>query len=395
MKLKSLICGLAVLAAVACEEDKPVVTPSLDVSATTVSFEAVPTDATFTVTTNQAWTATVDADWVTVTPASGEASETAATVTVSATENTATEERTATVTVTAGELVKTVSVSQAAAAGPVMPTIPADYVAETLWEGSKDLAWGTAVQDLAYGAYNWASRKPGEYLKITVAATDASKDYILQVNYAGPDGWQAIADYTNVEVIVMELTEDNLALFAAPNDGFIIQGDNVTAKKIELYKAPGADAPAEFTNLFTNSDFESGTDPWMGWWSGYTQEQGEGREGGKAMVLTLDAITNMWEAQIAQDVTALEVGTYAYEFYAKTDAAPHQVQVYGQELESGTYGGIYGGYHELTAEWAHYSGEIEYTGDPAAITRIGIQFGKADSAGVKVYLDDFKFGPKK
>ena len=97
------------------EEEEPAPEPTLEVSLTELAFEAVAGEATFTVTTNQDWTAATEAAWITLDPASGAASTEAATVKVTAAENTVTEARTATVTVTAGELTKTISVTQAAA----------------------------------------------------------------------------------------------------------------------------------------------------------------------------------------------------------------------------------------------------------------------------------------
>lgn len=97
------------------EEEEPAPEPTLEVSLTELAFEAAAGEATFTVTTNQDWTAATEAAWITLDPASGAASTEAATVKVTAAENTVTEARTATVTVTAGELTKTITVTQAAA----------------------------------------------------------------------------------------------------------------------------------------------------------------------------------------------------------------------------------------------------------------------------------------
>ena len=97
------------------EEEEPAPEPTLEVSLTELAFEAVAGEATFTVTTNQDWTAATEAAWITLDPASGAASTEAATVKVTAAENTVTEARTATVTVTAGELTKTIALTQAAA----------------------------------------------------------------------------------------------------------------------------------------------------------------------------------------------------------------------------------------------------------------------------------------
>ena len=98
---------------VSCEtlED---VKPSLELGKETVSLEAVSGTASFTVTANQNWTAGADESWVKIAPASGKASDEPVTVTVTADDNTALEARTATITVTAGELTKTVAVTQAA-----------------------------------------------------------------------------------------------------------------------------------------------------------------------------------------------------------------------------------------------------------------------------------------
>ena len=114
MKIKNLFIGmLAFAATVACQEIVP--EPTLEVDKAEVALAATASEATIKVTANNAWTATADAEWVTVTPASGNAAAEPVEVKVAATANEATEARTATVTVKAGELTKTVAVTQAAA----------------------------------------------------------------------------------------------------------------------------------------------------------------------------------------------------------------------------------------------------------------------------------------
>ena len=118
MKIKHLLIGmLAMAASVACKQDEPVETPKLDVDKTAVSLAATAGEASFNVTSNQSWVASADADWVSLEPASGAASEKAVAVKVTAEDNETTEARKATVTVKAGELTKTVEVNQAAGAG--------------------------------------------------------------------------------------------------------------------------------------------------------------------------------------------------------------------------------------------------------------------------------------
>ena len=108
---------LAVAAAVACKQEEPVETPKLDVDKEAVAVAAVAGEASFNVTSNQSWVASADQDWVSVNPASGDASEKAVAVKVTAEDNETTDARTATVTVKAGELTKTVKVTQAPGEG--------------------------------------------------------------------------------------------------------------------------------------------------------------------------------------------------------------------------------------------------------------------------------------
>ena len=115
MKIKHLLIGmLAIAGAVACKQEEPVVEPKLDVAPATVSVAATAGEATFHVTANQSWVAITDADWVSLDPANGAASEKAVTVKITADDNATAEARKATVTVKAGSLTKTVEVTQVA-----------------------------------------------------------------------------------------------------------------------------------------------------------------------------------------------------------------------------------------------------------------------------------------
>jgi len=125
MKIKHLLIGMfAVAATVACTQEQPAETPKLEVDKEAVSLAATAAESSFNVTSNQAWAATADADWVTLDPASGEAATEAVAVKVTAEDNTAKEARTAKVTVKAGELTKTVTVTQAAAGEEPEPDKP-------------------------------------------------------------------------------------------------------------------------------------------------------------------------------------------------------------------------------------------------------------------------------
>ena len=136
MKIKHLLLGmLAMAATVACKPDQPVEEATLEVSKETVALAATAAEATFEVTSNQDWTATADADWVSLDPATGTASAEAVVVKVTAEDNEAAEARTATVTVKAGELTKTVALTQVGTEGtpePELPTPNADWTSDAV-----------------------------------------------------------------------------------------------------------------------------------------------------------------------------------------------------------------------------------------------------------------------
>lgn len=85
-----------------------------EVSEDNFNFEGTASNGSFTVTSSRNWTASSDSDWLTVTPTSGAASESATTVTLNATQNNSGAERTARITITAGADTKVVTVTQAA-----------------------------------------------------------------------------------------------------------------------------------------------------------------------------------------------------------------------------------------------------------------------------------------
>ena len=87
---------------------------TLTVSATSLALASAASTGTFSITSNVSWTVTDDQTWITVSPTSGVSN---ATVTVSATANTATTSRSGTVTVSGGSITRTVAVTQAAATG--------------------------------------------------------------------------------------------------------------------------------------------------------------------------------------------------------------------------------------------------------------------------------------
>lgn len=96
-------------------------TTTLKVSEDAISLAATDANDTFTVTASAVWTVTSDADWLTITPSTGNASNEPVTVTVTADDNDTPSERPATITISAGELTKTIEVTQIAV--PAAPVV--------------------------------------------------------------------------------------------------------------------------------------------------------------------------------------------------------------------------------------------------------------------------------
>ena len=107
--------------------------PSLEVNTNTLNLNAANGKAEFTVLANYDWTVTDNASWLSVSPSSGSSSLQAATVTVTAENNTDyTSSRSAVITVTAGGLTETINVTQAAAVKPMYAYMSTVYNAADL-----------------------------------------------------------------------------------------------------------------------------------------------------------------------------------------------------------------------------------------------------------------------
>lgn len=136
------------------------VDPTLEVDKESVSLSAVGGAASFTVSSNQDWTVTVDQTWVKLNVVPSDATM-QVTVNVTADDNPAYEERTAVITLTAGELTKTVSVTQAAAEPPVYELDGKQWVFD--WEPLEVEAlfdFGVTEAGKFYFAYDMAALAP-------------------------------------------------------------------------------------------------------------------------------------------------------------------------------------------------------------------------------------------
>jgi len=136
------------------------VDPTLEVDKESISLSAVGGAASFTVSSNQDWTVTVDQTWVKLNVVPSDATM-QVTVNVTADDNPAYEERTAVITLTAGELTKTVSVTQAAAEPPVYELDGKQWVFD--WEPLEVEAlfdFGVTEAGKFYFAYDMAALAP-------------------------------------------------------------------------------------------------------------------------------------------------------------------------------------------------------------------------------------------
>ena len=216
MKIRHLLIGmLAIAGAVACKQDQPVEEPVLEVNKTAVALAATAGESTFNVTANNAWTASADADWVSLDPASGDASDKAVTVKVTAEDNTATEARTATVTVKSGDLTRSVKVSQAAAQGetpgPGDDPTPGD-VSWSMMGCFVDNLWSTDVPMAKEG--EWIVAKGAQFTELTFKIRgNASWDDATNIGVA-PGSDRGVVN-GKVTVVTAEYAKANLGGDAA------------------------------------------------------------------------------------------------------------------------------------------------------------------------------------
>ena len=120
-----VFCLVAVLS-VSCQKE-----PSLTLSGPASLALGVSGDSqTLTFTANRDWTVSSSDSWVTVSPSSGKGSDKPVTVKVNCSPNTTYDDRTATVTIRAEGLSRTVTVSQPANLGVVLPSKAFDIAAD-------------------------------------------------------------------------------------------------------------------------------------------------------------------------------------------------------------------------------------------------------------------------
>ena len=231
MKIKSLILGMLSFAAVVACTQEQVVAPKLDVDKTEVSVEAVAGEATINVTSNVEWKASSKADWVSFNPSSGKGADKAVAVKITAEDNSSEEARTATVIIEAGDLQKTVKVSQAGKSkepepGPEPEPEPEYNLDGKQWvftwnglgmplEAVADLGVtqeGTiilAVDGSAMGMAGYVPYISGTY---EVKPTDGTSGVVEFVDPTDPTATQVAISYKNLTETTVKFTLEALGM---------------------------------------------------------------------------------------------------------------------------------------------------------------------------------------
>ena len=169
--------------------------PHLEVNKTSLSLNATSGSATFTVLANYDWNVSDNASWLSVSPASGEASLSATTVTVTAENNTDyTSSRSAVITVTAGGLTKTINVTQEAAAKPKFAVGNSISDASKLKDGGKYVlraVYGNGSGGIYTTYYFWKVDSDGKLVheyRYSDTWGDRGLEHVFEYKRTGEDG---------------------------------------------------------------------------------------------------------------------------------------------------------------------------------------------------------------
>ena len=162
---------------------------------------------TFTVTSNVAWTAVAaDAEWITITPASGEASAEAVTVTVAVVANPAFAERTAAITVSGEGVEETITVSQGFSTPLTLSKTSLEVVAE-----------GGEVTFAVTSKAAWTATVPAEadWVTLNPASGEASAEAVTVTATVSEN--PLLTERTAVITVTAAGIEETVTLVQEPN----------------------------------------------------------------------------------------------------------------------------------------------------------------------------------
>lgn len=200
------LCTVPILSS--CHKKQPVPAPAPDpfVELSTPASLDIPAEggtAAISFLANHDWTVSSSGQWCTVSPVSGKASESAATVTVTLDPNDNEEVRTATVTIETGEAVKTVTVTQAAAEKTYITNLQAvdlglsvlwadrDLGADSPYEYGDYYAWGETETKLDYtwNNYRWSEGTNRTLTKYNTRSDFGVVDNITRLEEGDDAAW--------------------------------------------------------------------------------------------------------------------------------------------------------------------------------------------------------------
>ena len=349
--------------------------PSLEIGKEAVSLEAVSGTASFTVTANQDWTADADESWVKIAPASGKASEEPVTVTVTADDNTALEARTATITVTAGELTKTVAVTQAAGEAPEVT-----YSLVLDKEELEFAAEGAEATFTVTSNQNWTATADGSWVELAPASGEAS-DEAVAVKVTVAENVSAEARTATITVTAGELTKTvavtQAAGEAAPEE-YVLDGKQwlfvweIMGIDNALFDLGVTEAGKFYIAYDMGASDPSMADIWLPYFEGtYTITEGEEINTGVVNLVLLDPYTGtelpaeMPYVMTAEDAVTFDTSAIA-ELFGESVSATAATEKKELYIQTGP---------ELPAEM-----------DVEAVYLVGEYYGNLDQEAYNYYL---------
>lgn len=201
--MKRLLIVLSILyAALSCTEEP--VAPELKLDKEQISISSSAGETHVNVTSNVSWTALSNVQWLTVSPKNGEASESGCKVTLTATANPNMKQRIAKITFNAGNLSKTLEVTQAAKDPEPEP----DPVLETdITELSFNSIAGKGEVKITTNK-DWTTSCDADWVTADPAEGEASEDEPLTITISVNDNPQEVERTAKLKITAGTLEKD-------------------------------------------------------------------------------------------------------------------------------------------------------------------------------------------
>ena len=119
----------------------------------------------------------------------------------------------------------------------------------TIWEGSHNLGNWNANQDLAWGRYDWSKVAPGSTLTFYFTKNSGTSSWNITIGVVG-NGWATLNSNSSSSLTgsatqwSLKLTQADVTTLAEKN-GMIINGLNITLKRVTLTVPTAVVTPAE------------------------------------------------------------------------------------------------------------------------------------------------------